>query len=179
MRRSVGLAVIGAVAIALSARLGLTLPGTSVPQTAQTLAVVMVGGVLGPAYGAVSVALYLGLGVVGVPVFAGGASGLETLVGPTGGYLLGFVCAAAVAGWWMGSGWCLRGASAVAGMALAHLQILMLGWAWLALELGSNAAYRGGVQPFLVGAVVKSVIAGVTLAWVARSRERTAQAQPD
>ncbi len=174
MSRRVALALIGAVAIALAARLGLTLPGTSVPQTAQTLAVVVVGGVLGPAYGAVSVALYLALGVVGVPVFAGGASGLETLAGPTGGYLLGFVCAAATAGWWVALGRAATVVSAVAGMVLAHLQILVLGWAWLALEVGATAAYSGGVEPFLVGAVVKSVIAGVTLAWVVRLGEQAA-----
>lgn len=162
----------GAAVIAIAARLALTLPGTPVPQTAQTLAVVLVGGLLGPSAGALAALSYVGLGVVGVPVFAGGEAGLDRLIGPTGGYLLGFVLAAAIAGWWMASGRCARMASAVGGMALAHILILAVGWGWLSLQIGAVEAFGGGVGPFLLGAVVKSVLAGVALAWVAGSRSR-------
>lgn len=166
-------AFVGAAAIAVAALLDTTLPGTTIPQTAQTLAVVLVGGVLGARMGAISAVLYVVLGVVGVPVFAGGEAGLERLAGPTGGYLVGFGFAAATAGWWVASGRALGLGWAVGGMVIAHVEILVLGWAWLSLQIGAGAAFGSGVAPFILGAVVKSVVAGVVLTWVARSRERT------
>src|SRR3989338_3067524 len=74
------------------------LPFTPVPITLQTLAVLLSGAMLGPYYGALSMIIYLALGAIGLPVFAGGSSGIGALLGPTGGYLLSYPIAAFVIG---------------------------------------------------------------------------------
>jgi biotin transport system substrate-specific component len=166
---------IGAIAIALGGRLETALPGTDVPQTAQTLAVLVVGVVLGPMRAGLAVAVFIGLGLAGVPVFAGGSSGLEVLAGLTAGYLVGFIAAAVVAGFWSRSRFADRIVGAFAGMILAHLAILFLGWLRLAIALGPADAYTVGVHPFWIGAVVKSLIAAVVCWAVARRRAGTSQ----
>ncbi len=157
------------LATATAARLSVELPLTTVPQTAQTLAVLGAGILLGSRWGAASMASYLVLGVVGLPVFAGGASGLDRLVGSTGGFLVGFVVGAAIAGWWVESGRAGSLAMACLGMALAHLAILGCGWLWLAASIGPMRAWLSGVVPFLLGAVVKALVAGLG-AWLLSAR---------
>lgn len=105
--------------------------------------------------------LYLVLGGCGLPVFAGGGSGWAHLVGPTGGFLLGFVPGAAIAGAWVRSGRARAFLSAGAGMLLAHATILLAGWAWLALSLDPSSAWQKGVAPFLGGALLKSLLAAI------------------
>ena len=85
-------------ALAVSARVSVPVPGSPVPQSLQTLAVVLVGAFLGPVRGGVAIGIYLILGAIGLGVFADGASGYDHLVGPTAGYLIGFVVAAVVVG---------------------------------------------------------------------------------
>ncbi len=172
-----GAVAIGAVAIAIGARFGVALPGTDVPQTAQTLVVLIVGVVLGPVAAGLSVALYIGLGAAGLPVFAGGSSGPEVLAGPTAGYLAGFVVAAVMVGHWSRSRYGARFDGAVAGMIAAHGAILLLGWLRLAVEFGPERAYAAGVRPFLIGAVVKSLIAA--LACWAVAKRRGGRAEPE
>ena len=87
-----------AALVAVLAWVSVPLPISPVPVTLQTLGVLLAGGLLGRLYGPVSVAVYVFVGLVGVPVFAGGASGIGELVGPRGGYLIGFVLAAFVMG---------------------------------------------------------------------------------
>ena len=89
---------IGALVVAVAAQVRIPLPLTPVPVTLQDLAVLTVGGVLGPAAGVAALITYLGLGLAGLPVFSGGASGIAWLLGPTGGYLLAFPVAALVMG---------------------------------------------------------------------------------
>lgn len=86
-----------AVATAIGARF--EIPHQPVPFTLQTMVVLLAGAFLGPRNGALSQLLYLGAGALGLPVFAGGAPGFMHLIGPTGGYLLAFPAAAAVAGY--------------------------------------------------------------------------------
>lgn len=160
-------AVLGVAAIALGARLSVALPGTPVPQSAQTLAVLLVGGLLGPIWGPISVVSYLLAGVCGLPVFADGASGAKVLAGPTAGYLVGFV----VAAWWMG--WCRDRVDSyshwlLAGL-LAHAVVLGFGWARLAMSVGGPGAVEAGVSPFLLGGLWKSLAAAVVLAARGRS----------
>ena len=81
----------GSLIVALGAQIAVRLPFSPVPITLQTLAVLMVGALLGSRRGALSLLAYLAQGLAGLPVFAGGASGLAHAVGPTGGYLIGFV----------------------------------------------------------------------------------------
>jgi len=162
---------VGTVAIAIGARLEVAIPGTDVPQTAQTFAVLIAGIFLGPGYGSLAVVSYVVLGVIGVPVFAGDGSGLEVLAGPTAGYLLGFVFGAAIAGYWTSTRLAGRIDGAFAGMVLAHSVILFLGWLRLSLLLGPAPAYSVGVEPFWFGAFVKSLVAAGVCAVVVSRRE--------
>jgi biotin transport system substrate-specific component len=163
--------LLGAVlATTLAARLAFPLPGAAAPQTAQTLAVLLAGVVLGPSRGALGLGLYLLLGALGLPLFADGAAGAARLTGPTGGFLLGFPPAAAVAGWWRRSGRCAGLAAAIAGMLLAHATILTAGWIRLGLAIGAAEAFASGIRPFLLGAALKSLgAAALALAIVRRS----------
>jgi len=86
--------LLAVVAVAVAARLTIPLPGGTVPQSGQTLAVLVAGGLLGPVLGPVAMIVYVLAGAVGMPVFAEGRSGLEVVVGSSAGYLGGFVVAA-------------------------------------------------------------------------------------
>ena len=87
--RSVAAALAGALAVALAAQVSIPVPGTAVPMTLQPLAVLVVGGLLGPRFGALSLVMYLAMGAAGLPVFTpGGLPGAARLFGPTGGFLL-------------------------------------------------------------------------------------------
>jgi len=157
------LAPLAAALIAVSAQLSFPLPGTDIPQTAQTIAVLLAGSLLGPVRGTIAVLLYLLAGVVGLPVYSDGASGWATLSGGSAGYFLGFVLAAALCG-------VLRHASKrdvlwllSLHMLAAHLVILALGWLWLALSMGAIDAFFTGVAPFVYGGVVKSVLCALVV----------------
>ncbi|MEE8446865.1 MAG: biotin transporter BioY [Gemmatimonadota bacterium] len=149
-------AVLFAVLTAAGARLAVPLPGTAVPFTLQVLAVLLSGFLLGPFVGAASQIVYLAAGLAGVPVFYAGG-GFAYLLGPTGGYLLAFPAAAAIAGAfaWRSP----RVASMLLGAVLAVAMIHLGGAAWLALVVGGDAALRAGVLPFLPGDLLKVALA--------------------
>ena len=154
--------VLAAAAVSFAARISIPVPGSSVPQSLQTLAVVLTGMWMGPTWAPVAMLLYLGAGAAGLPLFADGASGLEALTGPTAGYLVGFVIGAGVAGWSSRRSWISPMASLVwmSGMALvAHGVILLLGSIRLVPLIGIGAAFSTGVSPFLLGGIVKSMLA--------------------
>jgi biotin transport system substrate-specific component len=143
----------GAAAVALSARI--SVPLAPVPVTAQTLAVLLVGALLGPVRGTLSVLTYLLAGIAQLPVFAGGGGPLY-LVGPTGGYLLGFLPAAYVTGTLV-----RRGRIALALLA-GDTVIFAVGLAWLAAYVGgARALLAAGLLPFLPGEAVKVAVAGL------------------
>ncbi|MDY7095584.1 MAG: biotin transporter BioY [Acidobacteriota bacterium] len=147
---------VGAALVALAARWSFPVPGSPVPVSAQTLAVLVVGLALGSARGAGALALYLAAGAAGLPVFADGAAGLEHLLGPTGGYLLGFVAGAAVAGRApVTTTWRRR----ILLLLAAHGVIFALGVPWLAVFVGTSEAVTAGLLPFLLGALIKSLLA--------------------
>jgi biotin transport system substrate-specific component len=157
---------------AFSAHVSMPLPGTAVPVSLQTLVVLLCGMLLGPALGASTQIAYLLAGAAGLPVFAAGF-GVPYLFGPTGGYLLAFPAAAAVAGALSvrarGSLTARAAALAVAGL-LALMTIFAGGWGQLTLLTGDAVtALRLGVLPFLLGDLVKLVIA-VVLALRIRNR---------
>lgn len=161
-----------ALATAFAAHVRLPLPLTMIPLTLQTLFVVLAGAMLGPRLGAAAMLTYLGMGIAGLPVFAGGF-GLAYLLGPTGGYLLAFPVAALLAGV------LTRPSSArgpleafrlVLGLAAAALVILVSGAAWLAFLTGDLAgAIALGVAPFLLGEAIKVSLAAL-IAWRGRGR---------
>lgn len=151
--------VVAAGALALAAQFALPIPGTPVPLTLQPLVVVLAGLLLGPAAAAAAMVLYLVAGAAGLPVFAPiGAPGLVRLLGPTGGYLLAYPVAAAVAGR-LGAGraaFATRVMAAMAGMLVIYLG----GLAQLAVVTGSLAsAALLGVLPFVAADAVKAVVA--------------------
>jgi biotin transport system substrate-specific component len=159
-RRLALLGTVGfAAAVAAASQVAIPLPGTPVPITLQPMRVVMAGMMLGPVYGAGSMALYLAAGALGLPVFTPlGAPGMMRLVGPTGGYLLAYPLAAYVAGLLTVRlrGFGGRTVAALAGMALIYLG----GLSQLAILTGSlSRAVLWGVVPFVALDAVKSLIA--------------------
>jgi biotin transport system substrate-specific component len=154
---------LGALVVAVSAQFSVTVPLSPVPMTLQPLAVLAVGGVLGAGGGLAALVTYLALGVLGLPVFAGGTSGILRLLGSTGGYLLAFPLAAALVGALASHG--ERGALRVLlacalGMALIHVG----GVAQLAFLGGDPAlAFRVGFVPFFTGDLLKVGLASAVI----------------
>jgi biotin transport system substrate-specific component len=159
-----GLAIgLGTLLVALSAQVVVPVPFSPVPMTLQPLAVLAVGGLIGAAGGVSALLLYIVLGALGLPVFAGGGSGILRLLGPTGGYLLAFPIAAGVTGALAGrvprSPLRVLLASAL-GMVIIHAG----GVAQLALLGGDPAlAMRVGFVPFLTGDLLKVGLAAVLI----------------
>ncbi|HKB06748.1 MAG TPA: biotin transporter BioY [Candidatus Polarisedimenticolia bacterium] len=144
----------------IGARISVPLPGTPVPATVQTLAVLLAGAFLGRRAGFASQALYILIGAAGLPVFALPGAGPTYLLGPTGGYLLGFVAAAWVVGSLLERGG-RRGVPRVAAaFFLGAATIHLCGLGWLSVVLGDPAAaLRAGVFPFVLFDLAKVVIA--------------------
>jgi biotin transport system substrate-specific component len=196
--RHIALIVAGALFIAIAAQItivqtGQTIPliadyriqlaSTPVPITGQTLAVLIVGGSLGLRRGLLSVGLYLLAGLI-LPVYAGAGSGIDTFVsrgdggqivfGTTGGYLIGFLLAAAVTGRLAELGWDRHVLGAVAAMLIGNVVIYIIGVPWLAIAVGSTAtssalerAVAFGLTPFVVVDALKLLVAAAAFlgAW--------------
>ncbi|WP_207539587.1 biotin transporter BioY [Sabulicella rubraurantiaca] len=154
------LALGGSLAIAASAQI--QVPMQPVPMTMQSLVVLLVGIAYGPRLGAATVLLYLVEGVAGLPVFAGFRSGPAVLAGPTGGFLIGFIPAAALAGWLAAQGWARGSLRSVATFLAGHAVLFACGIVWLGLLIGFDRAVAVGFLPFLPGTAVKAAL-GVAL----------------
>ena len=153
----------GVALLALAARLEIPLPFSPVPVTAQTFAVLMIGAALGARLGAATVAAYVVVGVAGMPVFAGGATGASRLAGPTGGYLVGFIVAAAVVGWLAERGWTRTVPRTLASMAIGEAAIYAVGLVWLARFSLPVGVLEAGLFPFVVGDLYKVALAAALL----------------
>ncbi|MFH1015598.1 MAG: biotin transporter BioY [Chloroflexota bacterium] len=153
----------------LAAQLRVQLPWSPVPITGQTFAVLLAGVLLGKWWGGVSLALYAGLGIAGVPWFTGFGSGLGYLAGPTGGYVIGFVFAALFLGYFTDK--YVRARSFVSMLALMLFAnfvliyvpgLLQLGL-WLNIVKGQPVTFSSllmmGAIPFIVGDITKAVLA--------------------
>ena len=160
--RAVVLIALGTALLTLSAKVNLPLP--YVPMTLQTLVVLMIGAAYGARLGGATVMAYLAEGAIGLPVFAGPAGGLAPLVGPTAGYLAGFVAAAIVTGWLSERGWDRSVPRLFVAMGLGHIIILAAGFAWLAfgIKLGVEKAWLIGIVPFIAASLIKNAL-GATL----------------
>jgi biotin transport system substrate-specific component len=166
---NVALILSGAVFTAYAAQL--VIPMWPVPITAQTLAVLLVGSVLGATRGAISLIVYFSMGAVGLPVFSAATS---LSFGPTFGYLVGFIAAAAVVGYLSQRGWHKSVSGVLGSFAIANSVIYLFGLPWLAFVLGSLGAANdlasvaaAGVAPFILGDVIKMTVAAalLPLAW--------------
>ena len=159
--RDAGLVLAGTALLVLGSRIAVPLPGNPVPFTLQTLAVLLAGGALGLRRGALASALFLVLGVAGLPVFAESRSGLAVVTGATGGYLVGFIAAAALVGWLAELGWDRHLGGSVGMNLLGILAIYLVGVPWLAVTAAVplGEAVRLGLLPFLAGDGVKLLVA--------------------
>ena len=166
---NVALILSGAVFAAYAAQL--VIPMWPVPMTAQTLAVLLVGSVLGATRGAISLIVYFSMGAVGLPVFSAATS---LSFGPTFGYLVGFIAAAAVVGYLSQRGWHRSVAGVLGSFVIANSVIYLFGLPWLAFALGSFGAANdvasvaaAGLAPFILGDVIKMAVAAalLPLAW--------------
>lgn len=156
--RSTALVVLGAAMTGLAAQVSIPLPHTPVPLTLQTLAVLLSGTALGPVRGAASMVLYVGLGLAGVPWLAGHSSGFHPA---TMGYLIGFVLAAGACGALASRSADRRFLGALGSMLVGNVIIYACGVAVLAAAISVDlpTAIRLGVVPFLVGDLLKMLVA--------------------
>lgn len=164
------LGVVGfALLTAVAAQIRFHLPFTPVPVTGQTFAVLLTGAALGMRAGAASQAFYLALGLIGLPVYTDFEGGWHAATGSTGGYLVGFVVAAAVVGALAERRQDRSFLTSVPAMLAGTAIIYTLGALWLAhhLDVSLSKAVELGVSPFLIGDAVKLVAAGLLLpvAW--------------
>ena len=151
----------GALLVALLAQVRIPLPFTPVPITGQTFGVVLVGAGLGVARGGAALLLYLLLGLVGLPFFAGGQGGPEHVFGATGGYLVAFVPAAMLVGWLARRGLDRRPVTAFLAFQAGSLVIFTLGVTGLMLTLDVSLweACCLGWWPFVAGDLLKTAVA--------------------
>lgn len=164
----VALVAAGAAVVGLLAQL--TVPMWPVPITGQTLAVMLVGGALGMRRGAAALTTYMVLGLAGVPWFAELGGGPAMVLAPSFGFIIGFVAAAAIAGWCAERAWDRSPLLAMAGFCLATVAPFVVGVPYMAALLGLTdpatiAAY--GITPFIVPGLIKAGIAAAAfpLAW--------------
>jgi biotin transport system substrate-specific component len=153
----------GSLLIGLCAQVKILLPFSPVPITGQTFAVLMIGTLLGPWRGSLAVLAYITEGAVGLPVFALGG-GFTILIGPTGGYLVGFVPAAYITGLLAQKGWDRRIVTTILAMVLGNIVIYAFGLFWLCCLTGINRSVLSvGLYPFIVGDLLKIALAAAVL----------------
>ena len=167
--RNTILAVAGSLLLWLSAKV--QIPFWPVPLTLQTFAVLVIGMAFGWRLAGATLLLYMAEGAAGLPVFAGTPEkgiGLAYMMGPTGGYLLGFLLAAVVCGWLAERGWDRNVLSTAAAMLIGNTLIYVPGLVWLGTVAGwDNPILKWGLTPFLAGDALKLALAAaiLPLAW--------------
>lgn len=161
--RNLFLVVAGSALLAVSAKI--QVPFWPVPMTLQTGVVLALGAALGWRLAGASVVAYLAQGAAGLPVFAGGA-GLAYMMGPTGGYLLGFLVAALVVGLLAERGWDRSLPGSFAAMLLGNGALFLCGVGYLATLIGVEQAIQVGLLPFLAGEALKIALVTALLPFV-------------
>lgn len=154
----------GSLLVALSAQVAVGYP---VPITAQTFTVLMLAALLGPARAALCLLAYIAEGAAGLPVFAQGKAGFAALLGPTGGYLIGFVPAAYIVGFLARKGWDRRISTTIIAMIFGNVIIYAFGLFRLSGLVGLHSALASGLYPFIPGDLLKIALAAALLpsAW--------------
>jgi biotin transport system substrate-specific component len=139
----------------------IVVPHDPIPWTGQTFGVLMVGGALGLRRGLLAVALYVLLGYVGLPFFAEGRSGASVILGPSGGYLIGFIVAGAVVGRLAELGWDRRLGGAIGMMLVGSAIIYAIGLPWLGAvaHLTPSDTIAKGLAPFVLWDAIKLLVA--------------------
>ena len=154
--------IFASLLVGLSAQIKVYLPFSPVPITGQTFAVLMLGALLGSRRGVLAMLAYLVEGAVGLPVFAAGI-GLQAILGPTGGFLVGFIAAAYTVGKLAEMGCDRRVTTTIAAMLAGEIALYTFGVGWLAMLTGIKAALAVGLYPFIVGDVLKVTLAAAVL----------------
>ncbi len=149
--------------LVLTAYIEIPLAFSPVPITGQTFGVLLIAMALGRVRGTGVVVAYLLEGAAGLPVFAGGAAGAHHLVGPTGGYLIGFAAAAWIVGFLADSGWDRGYLKSIFAMTIGHAVIFTAGLAWLSRFVPAEGLLAAGLTPFLIGTGIKTAAAAVVL----------------
>ena len=167
--RHLALIALGTLVIVACTRISIPLPFTPIPITGQTFGVLLVSGALGLRRGILSIGLYVLIGLIGLPVFSQGTSGLATLASARGGYIIGFLVAGAVVGKLAELGWDRRIVGAVGAMAIGNVVIYLIGVPWLMVVLNVDLpnGIAKGLTPFLLGDAIKLILAAVAfpVAW--------------
>lgn len=160
-----------ALLTALAAQIKFAVPGTPVPITGQTFVVLLSGAALGSRMGAGSQAIYWAMGAIGLPFYSDASGGWEAATGATGGYLIGFIVAAWVVGALAERGQDRTVASAIPAFLAGNAVIYLFGVPWLMASVDSidtmTGALAAGFTPFVIGDIIKVVLAGLLLpaAW--------------
>lgn len=167
--RHIALVAIGVLLIAIGAKISIQLPDNPVPITGQTFGVLVAGGALGFRRGIAAAGIYVLLGIIGLPFFAFGDTGIEILWGARGGYLIGFIVAAAIVGRLAELGWDRNILGAVGAMLIANAAIYLIGVPWLAVTAGygPEEAIAKGFLAFVIGDAIKLALAAAAfpVAW--------------
>jgi biotin transport system substrate-specific component len=159
--RHLALIALGAFVIFLSAQVVIAVPGSPIPVTGQTFGVLLVGGALGSRRGLGSVALYVAIGLIGLPFFAEGKGGVQVILGATGGYIVGFIVAGSIVGRLAELGWDRRIVGALGAMAIGNVVIYLIGVPWLMLAANQSLSWavQYGLVPFIPGDIIKLAVA--------------------
>ena len=166
------LVLASSVLTGLAAQIAIPVPWSPVPVTGQTFAVLLSGALLGSRRAFLGQLLYLIEGAAGLPVFAGGLSGVGRLVSPAAGYLYAFPFAAALTGALVERGWDRRFLTMFAAMLLGSVVIFALGLAWLSRFAPPGQLLAMGLLPFIPGDLVKSALAALAFPTAWRLLER-------
>ncbi len=155
----------GSALLAISAKV--QVPFWPVPMTMQTLAILVIGMAYGSRLGVATVLLYLAEGFAGLPVFAGAAAGPAYFMGPTAGYLIGFVASVGLVGWLAERGWDRSLLRCAVAMAVGHGVVFIFGVGYLSTLLGVQKALAVGLYPFWAATLLKTLlgVAAMQMAW--------------
>jgi biotin transport system substrate-specific component len=161
----ISLILTGTVFLAVMAQIAFPIPGYPVPFTGQTLGVLLLGTAYGAGLGASTVAFYLLMGMAGAPIFSSGTSGIERIVGPTGGYLVGMFISSLVLGALAGRKWDQKIKTVIPTMIIGNLIIFAIGLLWLNQYTGQSWlwTFEKGFTPFIFGEIIKIAIASTAL----------------
>ena len=162
---SAGFVIAGVAFLSLLAQIAIPVPGSPVPVTGQTLGVLLLATSYGATLGTTTFFTYLLVSALGAPVFANGGSGIERIVGATGGYLVGMLLTSALLGYLGGRRWDQKFKTALPAMLIGNVLTFGFGLLWLHQYTGKDWAWTisAGFTPFIIGEILKIAIAGTSL----------------
>ena len=173
--RNAVLVALGVLFTALLAQVSIPVPGSPVPITGQTLAVVLTAASLGPVRGVAVQAFYILAALVGLPFYSEASGGVDVVFGATGGYVVGFIPAAFLIGMAARRGMDRKPLQAAPLFVAGQAVIFAVGVPWLAVsaDLSASQALDAGFYPFVLGGLVKAAVAAGVLAGAWRLTRRS------